>query len=155
GRYMRPAELGLAPRELLGNGAVVLFGMESAVFAGGIAQQNVQKRPGVGIQLSVATGDRAGVELVLLPDSGVHLRQKGAPVRGFHLLQLLGERIRYIVHAARLSGRMVRAHDEAGKAGPAVADTRDVPPGIRRIRGVDPNRIAVDAPRWLFGGLIL
>src|SRR5436305_1071691 len=102
-------------------------------------------------QLPAAVDHGAGAGLVLVLNRGRQFVQLPSGVLPGDLFQALGPRVGPGVLAARLTGRVIRADDQAGDRVAVVADLRDVPPGVGGVRGVDADRITVNAAAGLAG----
>ena len=68
-----PAKRLAGSGKLLGNGSIVLFGVQCSVFADGIAQEPVEDGPRRLIKLAQTISDRTGARLVVGPDGPVKL----------------------------------------------------------------------------------
>ena len=68
------------------DGAVVLLGVQRAVFADGVAQQQVEHRPRRLTQLAVAMDDGAGAGLQVAADRVLGLAQQRVGLGRFDLL---------------------------------------------------------------------
>src|SRR5687768_8135270 len=76
GRELAPAEGLAGALEFLGDGAVVFFGVEGAVFAYGVLQQQVEDGAGGVLELAVAVGDGGGPGLEVALDGGFELLEE-------------------------------------------------------------------------------
>ena len=59
------------------DGAVVLLGVQGAVLADGVAEQQVEHGPGGAAQLAVTVNQGTGAGLVVGLDGGLRLREQG------------------------------------------------------------------------------
>ena len=94
GGQLSPAEGRAGRGELLGHGAVVLLGVQGAVLADGVAEQQVEDGPGRAAELAVAVDQGAGAGLVVRLDRGLGLGEQGVGLDVADLLAVLGERVR-------------------------------------------------------------
>src|SRR5207245_2117147 len=107
----------------------------------------VEGRPGWVAELAVAVDRRAGARLVLLLDRRLGLAQKLGRVGRPNLFKRVGPRVGLPFQevAAALDAvarHLVAAQDQADRAVAGVADAGDVPPGVGRVAGVNPDRVA-------------
>ena len=149
-----PAERLAGRGKLLGHRAVILFGVQGAVFADGVAQQQFEDRPGRTIQLAVAMDQGAGPDLIVAADRRFRFGQQMRPGHLADLLQVIRMRpglpvqeIAAPVHPVQR--HLVRPQDQAGDRIAAVARPDHVSPGVGRIAGMHADRIAMDAPLGL------
>ena len=87
-RKMPPAERGTAGRELLGDRAVVLLGVQGAVLADGKVQQQVKDRARGVPKFAVAMDQRTGTGLVVLLDRVFGLTEQPRGIIRCDLLRL-------------------------------------------------------------------
>ena len=109
---MPPAEGRAGGGELLGDGAVVLLGVQGAVLADGVAEQQVEHRPGRAAELAVAIDEGAGAGLVVGLDGGLGLGEQRVGRDVADLLAVLGQGVGLGVQArppARPCGRRRRS----------------------------------------------
>ena len=147
---LTPAEGGARGGEFFGHGAVVFLGVERAVFAHGVAQQQVEHRTRGVAEFAVAAHDGRGVGLEVLADGFIGFAQERVGLGGFDLVEMPLHRQRRPVQeiaAARgaVEGDLIRAENEAGEGVSGVAHAGQVAPGARRIAGMHADAVAVDA----------
>src|SRR5262249_25416809 len=91
GGQLSPAERGTRLGEFLADRAIVLLGVQPAVLADRVAQEQVEHRSRGVAQRAVALDQGAGAELVILADCPVQVPEQGSGLRGLHALQVLGQ----------------------------------------------------------------
>ena len=82
---MTPAVRGARGVEFLGDGSIILFGVERAIFADGVAQQEIENGTRVVAQFAVTMHDRGSVSLEILADRVVGFAEQRRGLGGFDL----------------------------------------------------------------------
>src|SRR5262249_32081005 len=76
GDELPPAEGRTRPAEFLADGVVILFGVQRAILADGVFQQQREHRLGIVAERAVAVHQRRGDLLLVRPDRGFRLGQQ-------------------------------------------------------------------------------
>src|SRR6266571_7448830 len=159
GHQCTPAEGGPGGGEFFGDGAVILFGVQRAVLAHGVAQEQIEHRTRGMAELTVPMHDGRGAGLEVLADGIVGFAQERVRVGGFDLLDVELDRERVPVQKIAAARRavergLIRAEDEASESVAGVAHAGQVAPRARRIAGVHANAVAMHAAERLAGHLV-
>src|SRR5207244_178600 len=151
---MTPAESGSSGVELFGHRTVIFLGVKRAVFAHGIAQQQVEQRPWSVPQFAVAMNDGSDVGLKVLPDRFIGFVQESRGIGRLDLVEVIAKRERFPIEKIAgpcdaVESNLVSSGNQASKSVSGIADPRQVAPGAGRIAGMDSDAVAVDTPRRL------
>ena len=146
---LSPAKRRARRGEFFGRGAVLFLGMERAVFAHGVAQEQVEHGTRSVAEFAVTTHDGCGVGLEVLADRIIGFAQERVGLGGFDFIEVPFDRerrpIQEIAAARRaVEGNLIRAENEAGEGVSGVADAGEVAPGARRIAGMHADAVAVN-----------
>src|SRR6185436_8792948 len=105
--HLAPTEGRAGRRELLAGGAIVLLGMERAVLAHRVLEEEIEHRPGGVSHLAVAVRDRRCARLAVLADRRLGLPEEGRAIGGLDRLQFRGKGMRLPVEEVAASPHAV------------------------------------------------
>jgi hypothetical protein len=130
--------------------------VEGAVFADGVAEEEVEDAAGVGPGLAQAEGESGGAGLFVGTDGGVELVVEVGCLDGADGFEVFGSRMGGPVEEVASSvdaveGDLVGAEDEAGALVAGVGDGGHVSPGVGGVAGVDADGGSVDASEGFSG----
>ena len=131
---MAPLKRLACASELLDDGSIVLFGMQSAVFADRVAQQQVEDRADRVSLRAVALNEGGGMRLIVLPNRAVQIAQERSGILRFDRSGLFCQRVgrQLFPVAAHRYGQVIARHDQLCHCVVVIADMGDVAPGHRR-----------------------
>src|SRR5262249_20065462 len=138
--------------------AVVLLGVQGAVFAGRVAQHDVEHGPRCVTQLAVTGNDRTGTGLILLANGAVGFLEEAGRIGRCDFGTGFGTRIwlpfEELAASTAVARYLVSAQNQGRHRVARVGNATYVPPGVRRIAGVDANAVAVHAADRLVGRVL-
>src|SRR5262245_57738381 len=94
GGELTPAVRSARGFEFLGDGPIILFGLERAILTNGVAEQEIENGTRVVAQFAVTMHDGGSVSLEILADGVVGFAEQRRGLGGFNLSDVRGQRKR-------------------------------------------------------------